>query len=151
MKLIVLDKKSFSAQYPDRQVGRFRFSNYGAVEAEYSGSVLHRLTPSALTPSLPELPQFTSLVVNGTVFQAKVWQALLDIPCGHTRAYSDIAQQIGHPKAMRAVGTAIGANPIGILIPCHRVIAKNGDLGGFAWGIDLKKQWLGLELTKEHP
>ncbi|MFB1082736.1 methylated-DNA--[protein]-cysteine S-methyltransferase [Jeotgalibacillus sp. JSM ZJ347] len=76
---------------------------------------------------------------KGTPFQQKVWEALLEIPYGETRTYADIAARVGRPKAFRAVGTAIGANPILVVVPCHRVIAKDGGLGGFSAGLDVKR------------
>ncbi|NWC90932.1 MULTISPECIES: methylated-DNA--[protein]-cysteine S-methyltransferase [unclassified Pseudomonas] len=81
----------------------------------------------------------------GTDFQKKVWQALLTIPFGETRSYSQIAVQIGHPKAVRAVGAANGRNPISIVAPCHRVIGASGGLTGFAGGLEAKQYLLELE------
>jgi methylated-DNA-[protein]-cysteine S-methyltransferase len=81
----------------------------------------------------------------GTKFQNKVWHALLAIPFGETRSYSDIAKQLGNPKAMRAVGAANGRNPISIIAPCHRVIGAGGQLTGFAGGLDAKARLLKLE------
>lgn len=81
----------------------------------------------------------------GTEFQRKVWAALLTIPFGETRSYSDIAIQIGNANAVRAVGAANGRNPISIVAPCHRVIGKGGDLTGFAGGVETKKILLDLE------
>lgn len=81
----------------------------------------------------------------GTDFQKQVWAALLTIPFGETRSYGDIAKQIGNPKAVRAVGGAIGRNPISIISPCHRVIGTSGKLTGFAGGIENKKCLLELE------
>ncbi len=81
----------------------------------------------------------------GTEFQQKVWAALLTIPFGETRSYSDIARQIGNIKAVRAVGAANGRNPISIIAPCHRVIGASGELTGFAGGLDAKKLLLALE------
>ena len=82
---------------------------------------------------------------QGTDFQRDAWQALLDIPYGETRSYSDVARAIGRPKAVRAVGAANGQNPIAIVIPCHRVVGSNGDLTGFGGGLDVKQQLLTLE------
>ena len=82
---------------------------------------------------------------EGTVFQKKVWQALLGIPFGETRSYRDIAEQVGNIKAVRAVGAANGKNPISIIAPCHRVVGANGKLVGFAGGLDNKEILLGLE------
>jgi methylated-DNA-[protein]-cysteine S-methyltransferase len=81
----------------------------------------------------------------GTPFQRSVWQALQRIPYGHTSTYGDIARDIGNPKAVRAVGAAIGQNPHSIIVPCHRVLGANGSLTGFAGGLDRKKRLLALE------
>lgn len=82
---------------------------------------------------------------EGTEFQKRVWQALLDIPFGEIRSYRDIAEQVGNIKAVRAVGAANGKNPISIIAPCHRVVGMNGKLVGFAGGLDNKKILLCLE------
>jgi methylated-DNA-[protein]-cysteine S-methyltransferase len=78
---------------------------------------------------------------TGTAFQRKVWQALRNIPVGHTVSYSELAENIGSPKAIRAVGTANARNPIAIVLPCHRVIGANGSLTGYGGGLD-RKRWL---------
>ena len=78
---------------------------------------------------------------GGTSFQQKVWRALRDIPCGSTTSYGRLAKQIGHPAAVRAVGTANGANPVAVVLPCHRVIGANGSLTGYGGGIE-RKRWL---------
>ncbi|ANC03231.1 cysteine methyltransferase [Pseudomonas putida] len=88
-----------------------------------------------------ELP----LDFDGTEFQRQVWEALLTIPFGQTRSYSDIARQIGNPTAVRAVGAANGRNPISIIAPCHRVIGASGSLTGFAGGLPAKQYLLALE------
>ncbi len=85
---------------------------------------------------------------QGTKFRQQVWTQLINIPFGETQSYLDISIKINNPKACRAVGTANGANPIAIIIPCHRVIAQNGALTGYAGGIEVK-QWL-LEHEKKH-
>lgn len=85
------------------------------------------------------------ILFKGTPFQEAVWQALCDIPYGKTKSYSDIAQYIQKPAAVRAVGVAIGANPILITVPCHRVIGKNGALTGYRGGIEMKTKLLELE------
>jgi methylated-DNA-[protein]-cysteine S-methyltransferase len=93
-----------------------------------------------------KLEKFTvKLDFVGTEFQKKVWAALVTIPFGETRSYAQIAQQIGKPKAVRAVGAANGKNPISIIAPCHRVIGSNGKLTGFAGGLPAKALLLGLE------
>lgn len=86
-----------------------------------------------------------SLHVHGTSFQHRVWAALLAIPRGQTRSYGDIAAAIGQPSACRAVGSAVGRNPVAILIPCHRVLAANHRIGGFYWGAALKQRMLADE------
>ncbi len=83
--------------------------------------------------------RFTApLDIQGTPFQMRVWKELMKIPYGETRSYSAIARAIGKPRAMRAVGSACGANPVALLIPCHRVIREDGSLGGFGWGLERK-------------
>ena len=92
--------------------------------------------------------------LNGTDFQMKVWQALLEIPYGETSTYKAIAQKIGNPKAARAVGAANHNNPIMIVVPCHRVIGSQGKLVGYAGGLDMKAALLQLEerfVHKRHP
>ncbi len=88
------------------------------------------------------------LHLKGTPFQIKVWNALLHIPPGALKSYSGIASEIGDPKASRAVGTAIGSNPVAYLIPCHRVITSSGQPGGYHWGIDRKTAIIGWEAAK---
>ena len=84
----------------------------------------------------------------GTPFQRNVWAALLTIPYGDTRSYGEIAAQIGSPAASRAVGLANGHNPIGIIVPCHRVIGANGSLTGYGGGLDRKRALLALEKSR---
>jgi AraC family transcriptional regulator of adaptative response/methylated-DNA-[protein]-cysteine methyltransferase len=89
------------------------------------------------------------LYLIGAPFQIKVWEALLAIPSGHVTTYSEIAGAIGHPKAVRAVGTAVGRNPISLLIPCHRAIRRDGALGGYHWGLPVKRAILAWETARE--
>ncbi|MEM1435511.1 MAG: methylated-DNA--[protein]-cysteine S-methyltransferase [Pseudomonadota bacterium] len=86
-----------------------------------------------------------TLLPQGTDFQKAVWQALTAIPFGETRSYAQIAEQIGRPKAVRAVGAANGANPLPIVVPCHRVIGASGKLTGFGGGLPAKQHLLALE------
>ncbi|GAB1416169.1 hypothetical protein MASR2M117_15750 [Paludibacter sp.] len=88
------------------------------------------------------------LKLTGTEFQKKVWEALLQIPEGETSTYAIIAASIGKPTACRAVGTAIGANPLAFLVPCHRVLRTDGGIGGYHWGIEIKKMMLRNEEVK---
>ncbi|WP_425379743.1 methylated-DNA--[protein]-cysteine S-methyltransferase [Spiroplasma endosymbiont of Stenodema calcarata] len=82
---------------------------------------------------------------NGTPFQQKVWEAVAKTPYGTTTSYSDIAQKVGHPRAVRAVGTAIGNNSLTIIVPCHRVLGKNNALRGYRGGLEMKAALLQLE------
>lgn len=109
--------------------------------------------PTALKPLADEaFPQdgdaTARLFLIGAPFQIKVWEALLKIPTGHVTTYSDIARAIGHPKAVRAVGTAVGRNPISWLIPCHRALRKSGGLGGYHWGLPVKRAMLAWEAAE---
>jgi AraC family transcriptional regulator of adaptative response/methylated-DNA-[protein]-cysteine methyltransferase len=100
--------------------------------------VLSQITESATAASLP-------FDVRATSFQHRVWEALRTIPRGETRTYSQIAQAIGAPKAVRAVGAACGANPLAVIVPCHRAIGSNGRLTGYRWGIERKRRLLEIE------
>lgn len=109
----------------------------------------------ALTPVISELSayfagrltQFTIPLAprRGTSFQMSVWHALCEIPYGETISYGELARRIGNPKAVRAVGLANGANPISIIVPCHRVIGSNGTLTGYGGGLPIKQALLALE------
>ena len=84
----------------------------------------------------------------GAPFQIKVWEALLQVPTGHVTSYSQLAGAIGLPKAVRAVGTAVGRNPVSFLIPCHRALRKSGELGGYHWGLPVKRAILAWEAAR---
>jgi AraC family transcriptional regulator of adaptative response/methylated-DNA-[protein]-cysteine methyltransferase len=111
----------------------------------------HRSTASLIAPIF-DLHQRENaslhLHLSGTNFQLKVWEALLNIPVGAVTTYEQIAMEVGSPKAMRAVGTAVGHNPIAVLIPCHRVIRKIGGFGNYRYGVPLKMALLGWEATR---
>ena len=96
-------------------------------------------------PSRWRADQPLHVVMIGTDFQVRVWQALLRIPMGRVRSYSAIAQEIGSPSASRAVGAANGANPLSFVVPCHRALGKSGDLTGYHWGLTRKRAILGWE------
>jgi AraC family transcriptional regulator of adaptative response/methylated-DNA-[protein]-cysteine methyltransferase len=83
--------------------------------------------------------------VSGTAFQARVWAALRNIPAGETRSYQEVAAGIGNPRGMRAVAQACAANPIALVVPCHRVIRSSGELGGYYWGLVVKQTLLNAE------
>ncbi|MBB5214033.1 bifunctional DNA-binding transcriptional regulator/O6-methylguanine-DNA methyltransferase Ada [Parapusillimonas granuli] len=99
----------------------------------------------------PSLGLGLPLDIQGTAFQERVWQALREIPPGSTATYSDIAQRIGSPNAVRAVGRACGANRIAVAIPCHRVLRRDGDLSGYRWGVERKRELLQREAAEPAP
>jgi AraC family transcriptional regulator, regulatory protein of adaptative response / methylated-DNA-[protein]-cysteine methyltransferase len=105
---------------------------------EWARQILRFITMPRETLDLP-------LDIRGTAFQARVWRALQKIPLGETATYSEIAAALGRPRAVRAVGRACGANPLALLVPCHRVIRKDGDLGGYRWGLERKRALLERE------
>ncbi len=90
------------------------------------------------------------IIMVGTPFQKQVWTELLKVPYGQTASYQDVAKRIGRPKAVRAVGTANGSNALALVIPCHRIIAANGSLGGYGAGLVVKKRLLALENTSKN-
>ncbi len=165
MKFVIKTAEGdFLAHYSERGLARLEFPSTGRRREENQngeGKVLvlvrdwHDLTVKALqaalagrTPSaLPPLD-----LTAGTDFQRKVWNALRRIAAGKTKSYAAVAAAIGKPKACRAVGGACGANPIPVLVPCHRVLAANQQLGGFSGGLNWKRlllgrEGVGLELT----
>jgi len=90
------------------------------------------------------------LDLRGTPFQRQVWEKLLEIPYGETRSYQEVARAVRRPRALRAVGNANGANPVSLVVPCHRVVASGGKLGGYAGGLSLKARLLAMERA-HHP
>ncbi len=129
--------KTLSAEFSEadlRQDGMALKTEKGQVLAFLSGDA-----------TLAKLP----LDIRGTVFQQRVWSALRQIPRGETRTYKDIASAIGAPKAVRAVGSACGANPVALVIPCHRALRTDGGLGGYAWGLERKQKLLKIERKRQ--
>ena len=126
---------------------------FGTIEmsgAEHETPLLHRAYIQLYEYLSSERTVFTlPLQPQGTAFQQKVWAALQEIPYGKTITYSELAAQIGNPKACRAVGMANHRNPIAILIPCHRVIGKNSSLTGYAGGLQIKERLLALEHSNQ--
>ena len=117
------------------------FSEADLVEVEMKdlkGKILAFIDGETTLGKLP-------LDIRGTVFQRRVWDELRRIPRGETRTYSEIARAIGAPDAVRAVGSACGANPVALVVPCHRAVRTDGGLGGYAWGLARKKRLLALE------
>lgn len=108
------------------------------LSAEWSQRINQALAKETLIKDLP-------LDLQGTPFQLAVWAALLNIPKGETLSYSQLAAKVGKPKAVRAIGSACGANPIPFLVPCHRILRSDGSLGGFAFGLMMKQALLNRE------
>ncbi len=114
------------------------------VPLSYEPEAMQRIG-DRIFQSAPEPPQSLVLHVKGSDFQIQVWRALLQIPWGTTTTYQDLAQAIGRPTAARAIGNAVGRNPVGYIIPCHRVIQRSGQLGGYRWGLERKALMLEWE------
>jgi len=106
------------------------------------------LMANAIFHRKPGTQEKLSVLVKGTNFQVKVWNALLEVPYGTVSTYQSIARHIDVPNALQAVGSAVGANPVAYLIPCHRIIRKNLIIGEYHWGTERKKAMLGWEMTK---
>lgn len=145
---------TFRAHYSERGLAGIDFP--ATKPRQYAATIAlptnvrqwHAITTKAVKAILAgktpaELPPLD--VSGGTEFQQRVWEELLWIPGGETRSYGEIAKNIRKPKAVRAVGGACGANPIPLLIPCHRVLAANGKIGGFSGGLEWKKKLLATE------
>ena len=134
---------SFGEKKMMEQELKQRFPEADPVEekAEIHATALSLLSCSDSNLSVP-------LHIKGTDFQLKVWNALLLIPFGEKCSYKQIAEVIGKPKAVRAVGTAVGRNPVSYLIPCHRVLRSDNRLGGYHWGPELKVMMLQYETNK---
>lgn len=142
----------------ERGVVRIGFAR---ASPEYAAWLVRHLADHTRTSSLPTLEQLREELADyferrltrfrvpldllGTPFQCAVWQALRDIPYGETWTYGELAQRLGRPRAVRAVGSANGANPVPILVPCHRVVAAGAKLGGYSGGLDIKRRLLALE------
>jgi methylated-DNA-[protein]-cysteine S-methyltransferase len=125
-----------------------QFPPFGAPAGERNDAnrLMNQTADELLAYFAGKLRVFTvPLDMQGTDFQLRVWNELLKIPYGETRSYAQVAEAIGRPKAVRAVGTANGSNPVAILVPCHRVIGSSGKLTGYGGGLPLKKRLLELE------
>jgi O-6-methylguanine DNA methyltransferase len=143
----------------ERGVVRIGFAR---ASRDYAAWLARYLGDHSRTTSLPALEQLREELADyferrlitrfrvpldllGTPFQCAVWQALRDIPYGETWTYGELAQRLGRPRAVRAVGSANGANPVPIMVPCHRVVAAGSKLGGYSGGLDIKRRLLALE------
>jgi AraC family transcriptional regulator of adaptative response/methylated-DNA-[protein]-cysteine methyltransferase len=116
------------------------------AELQQGGDDFRKLLAQVIAQvEAPGRPHNIPVDVQGTAFQEAVWQELRKIPEGETRSYADVAAAIGKPKAVRAVGSANGANHVAVLIPCHRVVRSDGSMGGYAYGLEIKQMLLEKE------
>lgn len=120
---------------------RFPRANIVTAGAEFSGLLQSTIDAIAEPRHARQLP----LDIRGTAFQQRVWQALREVPWGETISYAELAARIGAPKAVRAVAGACGANPLAVVVPCHRVVGSNGKLTGYRWGLEKKRRLLERE------
>ena len=142
---------AFRVQYTARGIVALNFPGFGGLRSDAAV----KKTPPFVRTFARQLQQYTAGkpvrwrvpldLSAGTSFQQEVWRALARIPRGETRSYGWVARQIGKPGASRAVGAACGANPVPVIVPCHRVIASDGSLGGFGGGLPMKQRLLALE------
>jgi methylated-DNA-[protein]-cysteine S-methyltransferase len=130
------DHETRMLKFLDRHYGKGKFKLMPAINPGGLSAAIRSYFAGDLTV-IDRLPTKT----NGTAFQRQVWQALREIPCGTTTSYGELAKRIGRPKAVRAVGLANGSNPVGVIVPCHRVIGSNGSLTGYGGGLN-RKRWL---------
>lgn len=128
----------------ERDFARAAITRDNAALAENLAAVLDQLREHPVSTALP-------LDVRATAFQRRVWDALQQIPRGETRSYGELAQSIGQPAAVRAVARACSQNPVAVIVPCHRVIGKNGEITGYRWGIERKQRLLALEDKSPRP
>ena len=144
--LVTSDKGIVCLEPEEHAVSRITRWKADGVSMKEGSSLANRAVRELEAYFAGRLRKFTlPLDLCGTPFQKTVWKALLRIPYGETRSYSDIAKAIGKPAAVRAVGLANGANPVSIIVPCHRVIGKSGDLVGYGGGLERKRALLELE------
>ena len=145
---LVAEEGAIVGLYMDLQRHRPDDDELGAPDPQGREAALFKAAADQLDAYFAgELTGFTlPLAPRGSEFQQRVWAALQEIPYGHTESYGELAERIGSPGGARAVGLANGKNPIGIIIPCHRVVGADGSLTGYGGGLDRKKQLLDLEL-----
>lgn len=127
-------REDLQQRYPQAQL-----SSGGPLLQRWSATVLEILAHPTLQHVVP------LDAVSGTDFQRKVWKALRGIPAGQTRTYTEVAHSVGQPQAVRAVASACAANPVAVLVPCHRVLRSDGGWGGYRWGLERKQQLLRQE------
>ena len=126
-------ERELRAEYPKATIAEVDEAMARAIDA-----VVEAAAGKATAPAVP-------LDLHGTAFQQLVWRTLMRIPAGETLSYTTVAREVGSPNAVRAVGSACGANPVALLVPCHRVVRNDGGLGGYRWGLDRKERLLEAE------
>jgi O-6-methylguanine DNA methyltransferase len=143
---------TFVAHYSDRGLARLDFPDTGKLPALQTVpsaiAVWHRLTRASVEAVLAGIVPPTNPPLDlaaGSDFQQRVWRELIAIPMGQCRTYGELAGRLGRPGGSRAVGGACGANPVPLLVPCHRVLAAGGKLGGFSGGLEWKRKLLAIE------
>ena len=141
-----MDEKKLGKEGLAEQLAAFSAAGIKPLSATEAAKWVKTIKEALLNENLIEK---LSLDLRGTPFQLAVWSELLKIPKGETLSYAQLAEKLGEPKATRAVGTACGTNPIPFLVPCHRVVRSDGSLGGFAFGLTMKKQLLEREENGE--
>ena len=137
-------ERGLAAEYPNAARVRVESKESGEANGDLRGwadEIVKHLEGAIGSIDVP-------MDVSGTPFEVKVWQALREIPYGQTRSYSEVARSVGRPRAVRAVASACARNRIALVIPCHRVVRQGGDVGGYRWGPERKRQLLALE--REH-
>jgi methylated-DNA-[protein]-cysteine S-methyltransferase len=150
MTVAVRDGRLVSAAFADRWPAKsaHRLSVLASQEGALRPSARQAADPDGVVSRLSayfagdlEAIDGIDVDVDGTPFQEAVWRVLREIPCGETVSYREVAELVGRPAAVRAVGNAVGANHVGVVVPCHRVVASSGGLGGYGGGLD-RKRWL---------
>lgn len=148
LKLIANEKKLVAILWDNEKLNRVRLDE---MEESSDHPILLKTAKELNEYFLGKRTTFSiPMEMQGTSFQKSVWEILNQIPYGKTWTYKQVAELINNPKAVRAVGTAIGKNPLSIIVPCHRVIGTNGTLTGFAGGLDKKQTLLTLEKSKHN-
>jgi len=149
--IAIADRGVCSLSFVDENRKRTEFEvfrqKWHFAELHHAPEKTQPMVQQIFSPDKTQLQRLTVLA-QGTNFQLKVWEALLRIPPGAVTTYSQIARSIGNPAAVRAVGSAVGSNPVGFLIPCHRVIQSTGKLGGYHWGEMRKSAIVGWEMAR---
>ena len=146
-KFFILDSQKglhFFLQNSDRRVQKIK-DKFLPQKGLYNKSIIKEIELYLKKKSY--LKKIKISILDGTTLQKEVWRQLTKITYGKTISYSDLALKTSKPKAVRAVASAVGKNPIGIVVPCHRVISKDGSLGGYAWGLKMKAQLLDIEVS----